>query len=310
MSVNKTKLLCLGLGGFGSEIVKKLSVTEKHDHIEYLVMDSSRSNLRNGFPEDKMLLVPNTDGSGQNRGINLPVYREFITGVLPKIEEATITVLVYGTGGGTGSTLGPLLNKALKEEGRNVINCVITSSDTKIRTDNTIKTLMSIAGGSKTEPSFVMIEEESDNITFDELDNAVMSHIIQLGRVVNDLDRLDTSDISSFLNHQRNGLAPGLTMIERFDDLEKLAQMEGAINMISVVSDHNVKLPNIGLVSSYLGEYQGDGSDVHFVSTMKGMDDFKKILDDKLKHYESVHKALPQSNAFATDSTDDDFMVV
>lgn len=315
MTTFDTNVLCIGLGGFGVNQIKHLAAQEKQDGVTYMVFDSSDSNMldidesgKTGI--DIFMRVPNLDGGGKDRSKVYKPAVDFISQSLPKIPTAKITILVSSLSGGTGSVLSPLLNHHLKQRGSNVICIALATSKSLDETRNTFNTLTSLANQATNSgvPTHILLEEDNGKINRSVLDEAIRHHIVQIARIANTChDGLDTADITNWLNHQRNGVAAGLTLVERFDDVEVLKEVEGAINILSLVKNADTIIPDIGVLNNALGVVADQGKDMHFISTLVGMDNFKRMLEERLKHFEGLTKALGGSQVFgnAQNASDD-----
>lgn len=299
-------VVVIGCGGFGANRVKALAAEDKGNEVQYMVVDSSGSNLLD-VVDDKLVVlrVPNLDGAGKERKAAYKEAAPFIPQILPKIPSSRVTILVYSTSGGTGSVVGPLLNHQLQARGNVVINvCLATtySLDESRNTINTLDTLgnMAISAGV---PVHVMLEEDKTNAQRKEMDEGIRHHIMQAIRIGrHEYDGLDTADIANWLNHHRNGVPAGLTLIERFDDLETMAKMDGAINLLSLVTDASVALPDIGVLNNAMGVVDGSEKspqpDMHFITTMKGMDAFRRLLQERVKQFETRLTSLTGGAVF------------
>lgn len=295
-------VLVIGVGGFGANMAKKLVLSEKHEGVQYMVVDSSDSNVLDINEETLPILrVPNLDGGGKDRSKVYKPGAEFIVQSLPKIPTAKITILVFSLSGGTGSVLGPLLNHHLKQRGANVICVTLATSKSLDETRNTFNTLTTLANQAVNSgiPTHTLLEEDDGKINRSVLDEAIRHHIIQttrIGRVKH--DGLDTADITNWLSHQRHGVAAGLTLIERYDDVNVLKDVEGAINILSLVEDGDTIIPDIGVLNNALGIITDNGTDMHYISSTLGMDNFKRMLEERLKHFESLTKAHTNTQVF------------
>lgn len=139
----------LGLGGCGTNLVRKIMTMESSDGrtIKDLVsfqnyLDSSRANIRDG---ETVAVIANGNGSGKIRRTNAAEIVQTIAQLGdPILGDCDITVLVFGASGGTGSVIGPVLMRELTRRKRKVVVVLATDNRSSIDCENTLACLKTI----------------------------------------------------------------------------------------------------------------------------------------------------------------------
>ena len=156
-------------GGFGVNIGDKLEsirtkTSEAIDSIDICYIDTSDANLRhNNVNKDYLYLVEGTNNSGKLRSQNYNAIKEQIKSFLLKFKPEEFNVIVHSLAGGSGSVIAPIIANELLESGKNTIIVSISSEDSTIEIENSIKTIKSYVGISqKTQKPVPMIYYPND----------------------------------------------------------------------------------------------------------------------------------------------------
>lgn len=314
--MSEQRVAVIGCGGLGANIATLLA--EKG--IEVSIFDSADSNIRN-HPElkESFYCVPTVDGddgssgSGKDRKLNAKEYREFIKESIPKIPHADVTIIVTSLGGGTGSSLSPMLTHALKKRGDNVVVAALAVTESLKTTENTINTLSDfakIALQTDVGPVHLLLEEDDESLQPSVIDKSIVANILNVIRAAGGYHHgLDKRDVTNWLDYRHLGIAAGLSLIERYDDLEALAKVEGAITRLSLIADRDTRIPDIGVVSNADGITNDGLEDMHFIISALGMEKFRAKLDSRRSDLIAARDALNnRSNVFVEEESELDFL--
>lgn len=99
------KINLYGIGGAGSNVVSHFTkyAGEKlvgYAELETYFVDTSRSNLSDKIPSEKVYLVDGLDGSGKKRDSNYTVLAERAKEILQQFKPTDINIIVHSASGG------------------------------------------------------------------------------------------------------------------------------------------------------------------------------------------------------------------
>ena len=304
------KVVVIGCGGLGinvaASLAKQFEGADK-ENIEFLLIDGSDSNMigKEGM-DDIFWKVPNIDGAGKVRKQGATQYMEFVKSNASKIPQANMYILVYSLSGGSGSVLGPTLNLELMKKGALTANVVLATDNSSKDVENTFNTLSGLANNVRQlgRPIHFCVEESS-TAKPSEIDAMLSESVIELMRICGERHMgLDSNDVRSFLDYQTHGIAPALTMIERFDDASAMKELEGAaITTLSLLTDNDNARPDVGAVFNTDG-ICSSSVDTHFVTTTKNMDSLSRKIKERHDYYKGTAQGLNLSDSFGCDSDD------
>jgi hypothetical protein len=143
------KIIVVGCGGFGTEIVAQLLGTELYDankeHIEVLAIDTSDSNLKRhqgikNFGDIKLLMTQGTDGGGKKRAENIEAITNLAT---ESVQNGTfdtdgLIILISSATGASGAVANSELQAQLTARKKSVISMVLEVDDTIQDVENAI----------------------------------------------------------------------------------------------------------------------------------------------------------------------------
>lgn len=304
-------VLVVGCGGFGTNVTLA-AVEQANEHqlvnMDYLLVDGSDSNVRElDLTEDNFWKVPHVDGQGKKRGKGAAAYVNFVSENIHRMPEADMYVIVYSLTGGSGSVLGPEINRQLMLDGRNTVNVVLSTDDSKEDVKNAFNTLTGLANNVRMleRPIHFMIEESSSG-TRSQVDEAVIGNILSAATICGIPHHgLDSTDINSWLDYQQHDVTPALTMIERFDDSASLEKLSGSvITILSLLETSDSVVPKTGAVFNTDGVGKVD-KDIHFVTTTKNMENLSRKITESHNEYLKIAKGLNVKDSFGSNTGDD-----
>lgn len=94
-----------GLGGAGSNIVSHFvkyagEKTDGYAEVNTFFVDTSKSNLSDQIPMDRVYLVDGLDGSGKKRDSNYAALSERSKEILQQFKPADVNIVVHSGAGG------------------------------------------------------------------------------------------------------------------------------------------------------------------------------------------------------------------
>lgn len=204
-------------GGCGTNILKtflenqrKLPALFKHAaRINPFVIDTSMSDMKDGIKldDDKVFLIPGMDGKGKKRsGEDLQKIAATMPQILNEFRPAKFNIIIHSTGGGSGSTIGPILNTNLMKDPETVnIIFAIGSSGCQAEVINTIDTISGYDKNAKLKniPAVMRYLENTSAMTLDDVNNVIIEEIILLAHMFSGVSTLDTSDIKNWAHYNK-----------------------------------------------------------------------------------------------------------
>jgi hypothetical protein len=92
-----------GCGGAGTNIAQQFFGLEEDPNfaeIKTTIIDTSRSNLHGGIPDEACFILPDVDGSGKVRKENHEEIAKSIKPILVKHQPESLNIVVFSTAGG------------------------------------------------------------------------------------------------------------------------------------------------------------------------------------------------------------------
>ena len=245
-----------GCGGAGINLAKKYianSAASQHEEgfcdMKAYFIDTSRSNLNDpAFNQENVYLMDGLDGSGKKRDSNYGAIRERSKEIVQKFKPSEINVVIHSASGGSGSVIGPILAGEISEKSLTVI-ILIGSTDSRIETDNTIKTIMGyeVIAQKKDMPVAVMYYENGADKTRGMIDNEIGVDIALLSILFSgDNAELDSADLKNFINYQNvTTYKPSLTRLEFFSKEIELARDQYVASLATLTDENTDSKSNI-----------------------------------------------------------------
>ena len=114
----------------------------------YTFVDTGTANLGGVSPES-VFLVKNPDGkqgSGKDRRRNAANIMAALPEIMRDHKAADMNVVIFSTGGGSGSAAGPIILEELLKQGKTVFPIVVGVHSSDKSSENTIKTFVGLQG--------------------------------------------------------------------------------------------------------------------------------------------------------------------
>lgn len=307
------KIAILGCGGTGINWASKLlHLTDMNTAIEgtpvdILLLDGSDSNLRDKpeLVDVPQWLVPKAKGAGKDRALVAQPYKEYLQSRIHEIPEADVYIVMFSTGGGSGSVLGPEAMLWLLQNDKNVIgiNTITTTSGRDaINSDNTIRGLAKYAR--KVGRPIVSVLQKGDGVPESDINERTKVIVEALVYALNDrLGALDETDLRAFLDYSKD-LAPTLTELVVATDVADFRKDTGKfITTLSIIPDTTYDEP---LVDEILNvRAVGGDTTLYFGTRIDRIGDLASYVADERTRRETITKSHKAHNPFESDDDDD-----
>ncbi len=169
-------------------------------------IDTSRSNITEEIIEEEIYLIDGLDGSGKIRAENHRQISESIHDVLLKHPPGDLNIVISSASGGSGSVIAPSLVSELLKRDKNVVASIITSTDSRIEIENSIKTLKSYEAIAtlRERPVVILPYQNNKETTRWDVNKLVVQDIIYLSALFSRQNKeLDSADLRNWLNYTR-----------------------------------------------------------------------------------------------------------
>ncbi len=308
------KLNIYACGGAGTNIASQLM---KYQHTEdfgfceldVCFIDTSASNFTKDIPEEQTYLVDGLDGSGKKRDSNYTAIAERSKEIMQKFKPGDVNIVIHSASGGSGSVIGPILAGELSRKNPTVV-IIIGSSDSRIETDNTIKTLRSyeVISRKKEYPIAAMYYENNKGTPRGIVDSHIKIDISLLSMLYSgDNSELDTADLNNFINYNLvTSYSPSLCHLVFFTkeiDLGKDQYVASVATLCDINLDPSINIPveyqAVGYVKSEsaIKSLTGEGDTklpMHAAMIIGFFNPVVERLESKLKVYDEHRSAVIQ----------------
>lgn len=310
-----------GCGGAGVNILQTYSAGTIRDlagKVTPVYVDTSRSNLRDGTPEEQVFLLDNVDGSGKIRRENGEAISKVIKNMLHEHTPGEFNIVLFSASGGSGSVFGPLIVAELLARDIPVVPLVIGTDESIICAKNTLNTLKSLEGVSARQNKTVCTyyEHFTRKDTRAEADASIIHAMAMLTLVgAGDVKELDSSDIFNWLQYDRvSNLEPTLAMLGAEVDPKEVDELPDVVSVLSIR-----KSPNEPTYQSIV-PYNADGymdipmddvDNVFLAVTASGIDRVVERIVGTVKSMEEDEGSrVKRGRIFDVSEADDNGMVL
>lgn len=214
--MQENTVMIYAAGGTGinaiSPLVESSVDTEGYAKLFFSLIDTSHSNIdkENDILMKHFYFIKNsevelTDGSGKDRRTNVEAIRRAIPYIINTFQPKDLNIVVQALGGGSGSTIGPLLANELLSKGHNVI-MILVDSQTSIRElKNSIDVLHGYqALAEKREVPVVSYHLSNTDRSPEENNDLIRLVILYLSALWSGENHgLDRKDLDNFINYHR-----------------------------------------------------------------------------------------------------------
>lgn len=311
----KNTLAIYGCGGMGINACTKIidiptSATGFPDAV-FTLIDTSQSNLNSDLNGMNKYLIPGLDGSGKDRSYTHRLATPHINQILNDYQPKDFNIVIFSLSGGSGSILGPLLVNELLKRDLDVIVFCVGSTDSGIEADNSLKSIATLQGISRTihKPISARIYMNSDNYPRTDVDKQIEHDIRGLALLLSGInEELDNEDIHNFLyfSNLKNVAVPAQLvdlLVYSKKEEESVPENLTAIAVASLLPSYSDSRLNLGQPYSCAGymprgltEASAAGfKPLHFILTTSLLGDRIKQLKETVESFEQTKKALSTS---------------
>lgn len=287
-------------GGCGLNLGMEYSPTSE----SVCFLDSSAANIRHAqINADRLYIIPDTDGAGGDQAYMMPFARKHAPQMLERFPAGTQNIVVTSGGGGTGPAIAIALVEELVKAGEDVFVLVIGSYDATRRVKNTINIVKNLE---------LMPLKHEQNVVISYISNAggeaaadeealfVLSALDAL--TDQDNDRMDTRDLSNFMQpHRNNAIQPQLMALHIRETRQEAAQILEPISVAILVNDIALDIPYGSIMARTVGitrrEDKLPGNQLHFVLNSVGVTDILNELEESLAKLNTVQSGFRQRKA-------------
>lgn len=285
-------------------------------------IDTCDKNLVDAHKKTNVFLTKGTRGAGKNRKYILPLIRDQIKDFMVTLPEADFYILCYSLGGGSGSTLAPLVTNQLAQRGASFVSFVIgaTESPEVLQNDtDTMKSLEAISMRMKL-PIVVNYTPNVNGITFDAVNRGVAENIRRVVCLTNgNHGRLDVHDVSNWVRFtdKHSHLLAQVCELHIETSRKDAESIPEPISTASLYLDESKEFAFGNPVVRTAGIMKSDDTDVtddqmHFVINSVGVVEIMKGIHDTKTEQTRKQAMFVQRNPLLDpdDDIDDDGMVV
>lgn len=308
-----------GCGGFGINIAATFETAAGVVEPGYAeafpcYVDTSRSNLKPNINPEHVFLLEDVDGSGKVRKENHQQISRTVKSIVQKHEPKDLNVVIYSASGGSGSVIGPLIQKELLERGETVVAVVVGSDESIITARNTLNTLKSLeAIAEKTQaPAVVYFEHNEREIKRSEIDARCREVIGSLSILASRQNaEMDSRDIANWAYFNRStSVASRLALFHVYISNEAAEQVTDAISIASLYETPDAVQLAIEPEYHTAGYPKGPVKnfvDTHFVIGLGGVPTIYKRMEQKIATQEQqrasrvVHDKIVSDKDSVTD---------
>lgn len=282
-------------------------------------IDTSRSNLVDGIPDESVYILENTDGSGKVRRENHSQISSSIKHILQAQQPGEFNIVVFSASGGSGSVLGPLIVAELLARGLPVVVLTAGSSESNITANNTVNTLKSLAAISKKENSPVItyyLHNGGDNTrsAVDKQLSFATSCLSYLASRQN--SELDTMDVNHWLRYNHSTeVAPQLSLLDIYIDQKSAKTITDPISVASLYADRDQKhlddpVPDYSCAGYFQHAVQ-EIEEIHFIISTQNLTATYERLEDTRNDYNTRRDSRVQVRKIVDlDEAQDDGLVL
>lgn len=304
-------------GGCGINVASQLEKFRGNEEIgiakvEITYIDTSRSNLTEGVPEESIYLLKDLDGSGKIRKENYQQIAAHTRDILQKHEPLDLSIVISSASGGSGSVINPSIVSELLDRDLAVVVILIGATDTRLDIDNTVKTIKSYEAISKLrgKPVVVKYLQNSTATPRAQVDAEALQTISALlASYSRENLELDSKDLFNFLNfHKATTFGPQLAALNTYfgqfptDYIGEVVSVvtlceKGGDSSLPITPDYQA----VGFMPVGINDRLTSAAPINLVITTDLLAVTAKSLNDKLKELEQAQKARVSAASILSD---------
>lgn len=291
--------------------------------IDTAYIDTSMSNMRADIKAEHCYLLEGLDGSGKIRKENYQEIASRTRDILQRFQPADLNIVLSTAAGGSGSVIAPSLVSELLDLGLPTVVVCIGSAETKLDTENTLKTLKSYEAVARLREAPVVVAyfQNGDGSPRSKVDAKIESLVVSLCALFSRQNReLDSKDLFNFLRFDRvTSFGPMVAALNLVDKDSKLDGLGSVITVATIAADEEtVKFPQMpqyqcaGFVPATISEQVLSHVPLHFVTSDGVITEAALKLQNLLKELEASQKSRTRAANLLTtsDSATDNGLVL
>lgn len=279
------------LGGTGLDVASYMQLDSKD--VNEVYVDTCNKNVTDSHDTANLFITEGTRGAGKDRRAIMPKIRPQIASILQRFPPADFNILVFGTSGGSGSSLAALMLSQMLNAGETVVCVGISGIESTEVLDNSIATLKTLEGiASKSNlPVLLKHIRNSVGVTYQTVDLEVCNYIEALCLLSSQKNsRLDVKDIDNWVKFTRKvAVAPQLCELTIVNTRQEASAIPEMLSVANLYSDPKQEIPygtpfvrTTGISNDEILQ----GSELHFVVSTAGIEGiFKDLVDLKAEHH-------------------------
>ena len=291
-------------GGAGTAIASQVASSCKPQNgfcdMTFNYIDTSKADLSSSIKKENCYIFQNMDGSGSFRAQNYPDIEKRIPEIIHTFPAGDVNVVIHSGAGGSGSVIGPLLVKSLKEKGKVVIVLLIGSKASRIAAKNTVNTFYTYANFAENldSPVSVYYRLNSKETPQSKVDASMATTIVLLSALFSGCNRkLDSADLKNFVDYSKvTGHQPGLAALEitygkPYEETENTlvpATLALGTDGQDLSSDSKVDYHTYGYLSEEQAKSMAVDAPVYFTQVLGLINSSIKELNDWVKASEEM----------------------
>lgn len=297
---------CGGAGtNIGIQLARKLGEQREvgFGQLDVAILDTSKSNLRDGVPVKDVYLIDGLDGSGQIRRDNHSEIAPRVRDMLQTFKPAGLNIVLSSGGGGSGSVIGPEIVSELLARDQMTVVILIGDKSTGKFTENTLNTLRSYdnISNARAMPVVMAYFELGNGRTRGDIDRDIETLIIRLTALFSrENAELDSRDLFNWLRYDRpTGIKAQLSALSIEDADDEEVEETGHVFSVATLAaeggdtsyHRRPEYQCVGFLPSAAKEHVTRKAPVHFVISEGRFHDHADRLSKALREVTAEREA-------------------
>ena len=313
---DKSTIKIYGAGGCGINMASKFNNFGQKDglpNIEVVYLNAGAGDFPEDATEEQCKNLTDTEGSGKVRNFNAPVIAQKTPDILTTHAPATFNIIVFSAGGGSGSTIGPLLSREMVRKEIPHVIIVIGDNGSDKHAVNTYKTYLTLEHINQCLKLPIVLSWHKNCVETPRsvVDKNVHDEILNLAKLASGHNReLDTRDLANWGYYTRanEDLIPQLSLLTVTTDASAVSKIKNPLSVAHLMKvDSPLPKDFIPVVyfPAFLPETEttNENGIYYVISTDEISDLSKTVLEDHLKMSEMT-KARIKANPKLVKETD------
>lgn len=279
------------LGGTGLDVASYMQLDSKD--VNEVYVDTCNKNVTDSHDNANLFITEGTRGAGKDRRAIMPKIRPQIASILQRFPPADFNILVFGTSGGSGSSLAALILSQMLNAGETVVCVGVSGIESTEVLDNSIATLKTLEGIASKSGLPVLLKHirNSVGVTFQTVDLEVCNYLEALCLLSSQQNsRLDVKDIDNWVKFTRKvTVAPQLCELTIVNTRQEASAIPEMLSVANLYSDASQEIPYgtpFVRTTGISNDESLQGGELHFVVSTAGIEGiYKDLVDLKAEHH-------------------------